>query len=176
MKPSRLAAYLLFAAVGGAWLASASGVIWQARTPRAAAVPAPDVRLDALAADVQSQTTRLRARLANAPAPSPADRNPFTFGSGPDAPRAAARAPLPVVNAPAVPDVREPSLELIGVAETRTAAGIARTAMIAGGHDELIMAAVGQRVLDRYEVVAVGADAVELKDLESGAIRRLALK
>jgi hypothetical protein len=48
--------------------------------------------------------------------------------------------------------------------------------MITGGRDDLMMVTVGQRLLSRYDVVAVGADAVELKDLETGLARRLVLK
>lgn len=77
--------------------------------------------------------------------------------------------------APAI-EIPEPVLQLIGVAENTHDGGVVRTAMITGGHDELMMVGRGQRVLGRYEVVAVGVDAVELKDLETGAVRRLALR
>jgi hypothetical protein len=75
-----------------------------------------------------------------------------------------------------VPEVREPSLQLIGVAENTTKDGLVRTAMIAGGYNELMMVVAGQRILGRYDIVAVGADAVELKDVQTGAIRRLILQ
>ena len=77
---------------------------------------------------------------------------------------------------PAVATTLEPALYLIGIAETKTAAGIVRTAMITGGRDDLMMAMVGQRLLSRYDVVAIGPDAVELKDLETGLPRRLVLR
>jgi hypothetical protein len=48
--------------------------------------------------------------------------------------------------------------------------------MIAGGHDELMMVTAGQRILGRYDVVAVSADGVELKDLQTGSARRLVLR
>ena len=67
--------------------------------------------------------------------------------------------------------MREPALELVGVAESTSPEGIVRTAMITGGHNELMMVTAGQRILGRYDVVAVGADAVELKDVETGGIR-----
>jgi hypothetical protein len=38
------------------------------------------------------------------------------------------------------------------------------------------MVAEGQELAGRYRVSAVGADAVELKDLVTGATRRLALR
>jgi hypothetical protein len=76
----------------------------------------------------------------------------------------------------AVAAVFEPELTLIGVAEQPTAAGLVRTAMIAGPGDELLMVVEGQQIGGRYRVSAVGADAVELQDLATGATRRLVLK
>lgn len=174
MKASRLAAWIFGAAVCGAWLASAAGV---SREPRIVRAPqrSTDVRLDALAADVQAQAGRLRQRMAAAPAPETLDRNPFTFASRRQpAPRVKAPAAAPVVAQP--PEIREPVLDLIGVAESKKDGTIVRTAMITGGYDELMMVVAGQRILGRYDVVAVGADAVELKDLETGVIRRLVLR
>lgn len=180
MKPSRLAAWIFVAGVCGAWLASAAGV---SRSPRMAAPPArtpSDVRFDALAADVQAQSVRLRERLANAPAPVGAARNPFTFPARPAVVRRPAAAPAavpePVLPAPPAAEVREPALDLIGIAENRTANGITRTAMITGGFDELMMVTAGQRILGRYDVALVSVDAVELKDVQTGATRRLVLK
>jgi hypothetical protein len=81
-----------------------------------------------------------------------------------------ALAPEPV---PVSPDL---DLVLVGVAEQSTEAGPVRTAMIAGRGDELFMVTEGQQLAGRYSVGAVSADAVELKDLATGAIRRLSLK
>ena len=55
MNASRLAVWIVGAAVSGAWLASAAGVTRQARNVRVPP-PAPEtVQLDALAAEVQTQ-------------------------------------------------------------------------------------------------------------------------
>jgi hypothetical protein len=175
MNASRLAAWTVGAAVFGAWLASAAGVTRQARAIRIAPRTAEAVQFDALAADVQAQTGRLRDRLANAPAPR-IDRNPFSFSARPVRRVLAAEATTPAVPVPATVEVREPVLELIGLAETRKDEKLIRTAMITGGHDELMMVTAGQRILGRYDVVAVGADAVELLDLQTGATRRLILR
>ncbi len=67
-------------------------------------------------------------------------------------------------------------MELVGVAASTRPEGIVRIAMITGGHDELMMVTAGQRILGRYDVVAVGADAVELKDLQTGGTRRLVIR
>jgi hypothetical protein len=177
MSASRVAAWIIGAAVCGAWLASAAGVTRQARTVRTAPPAAEVVQLDALATDVQAQAGRLRERLANAPAPRLAERNPFRFSPRPERRPAGAAADLPLPPAPLpVPEIREPVLELVGVAESKKEEEVVRTAMITGGYGELMMVTAGQRILGRYDVVAVSDDAVDLKNLETGAIRRLILR
>lgn len=177
MTGARLGVLILGAAVCGAWLASAAGVTRHAQAARSAPRQAEAAQFDALSADIQAQAGRLRARLADAPAPREAQRNPFRFAerAAPVTRRPSPRVAVPFEPAPVPPEVREPSLQLIGVAENRTAEGVVRTAMITGGHSELTMARAGQRILGQYEVVAIGADAVELKDVQTGAIRRLIL-
>jgi hypothetical protein len=175
MSASRVAAWIIGAAVCGAWLASAAGVTRQARGVRTAPRPAEAVQFDALAADVQAQAGRLREQLASAPVPREVERNPFRFSTRQQR-RPVVAADLPPPPAPIVPDVREPVLELIGVAETKKGDDLVRTAMITGGYGELMMVTVGQRILGRYDVDAVGPDAVELKDFETGTIRRLVLR
>jgi hypothetical protein len=51
-----------------------------------------------------------------------------------------------------------------------------RTAMLETGADQMILATVGEPVLHRYKVTAISVDAVELTDLSTGRIRRLALQ
>jgi hypothetical protein len=65
---------------------------------------------------------------------------------------------------------------LIGVAEQKGDAGLKRTAMISAPGDQLFMVTEGQELAGRYRVSAVGADAVELQDIASGATRRLGLR
>ena len=176
MTGGRLAAMLLGAAVCGAWFASAAGVARQARETGITPRQIEAAQFDALAADMQAQAGRLRERLAQAPAPRAAIRNPFRFAERPVASARRGRAVLPAPEPmPATPEMIEPSLQLIGVAETSTKDGMVRTAMITGGSSELMMVTAGQRILGRYEIVAVAADAVELRDVNSGAIRRLIL-
>jgi hypothetical protein len=180
MSAPRLAAWIIGAAVCGAWLASAAGVTRQARTAPPARPPADVVQFDALAADVQAQASRLRERLAQAPAPNSTPRNPFRFAPAPSHRQgraAVTRASVPEASAieVAMPPA-EPALDLIGIAEASTADGLVRTAMLTGDTGDLIMAIRGQRILGRYDVAAVGAEAVELKDVQTGAIRRLVLR
>lgn len=179
MSAPRLAAWIIGAAVCGAWLASAAGVTRQTRIPPTTPPAADAVQFDALAADVQAQASRLRDRLAQAPAPNDRPRNPFRFAPAPSqrqvrattgnaAPQA---TPVEIATAPA-----EPTLDLVGVAETSTAEGLVRTAMLTGDSGDLIMAIAGQRILGRYDVVAIDAEAVQLKDVQTGAVRRLVLR
>ena len=143
------------------------------RAPRAERRAAPD----ALAADVASQAARLRERMAQAPAPGVNLRNPFSFAA-----RAAAPAPAPTVHAAVADDPAPvftaplPSLTLMGIAEDTTPAGPKRTAIIGGQGDELYMVVVGDAVGARYRVTRIGADAVELEDVQTKGFRRLALR
>jgi hypothetical protein len=177
MSATRVAAWIGFTGLVGAWLASAAGL--PGTTPRYQAPkrPADAVLLDQLAADVQSQTGRLRTRLAAAPAPAAATRNPFSFSAAP-AMRPARTASVPAAAVPVfLPEPeREPALELIGIAGDSGTGTLVRTAMISGPAGELVMVTSGQRILGLYDVVAVGSDAVELKHVTSGAVRHLALR
>jgi hypothetical protein len=67
-------------------------------------------------------------------------------------------------------------LALIGIAEDQGPTGMVRTAIITDDVDAVFVLTVGEMLLDRYKVHAIGADAVELKDVASDAIRRLALR
>ena len=168
MTPARAATYLVGALLLAAWLASAAGV----GRPPFQGVPrrsAESVQLDTVALNVQSQASRLRQRLAAAPALQAPIRNPFTFAAR----EPAAKAARPRTLAPPIadPPLPEPELVLLGVAEQ----GSTRTAMIGSG-DELLMATEGQTLAGRYRVAKVGADAIELVDLGTGATRRLFLK
>ena len=178
MSTPRLAAWIIGAGLCGAWLASAAGVTRQVQTFRPAPRPPEVVQLDALAADVQTQAGRLRHQLAQAPTLPATQRNPFRFATAPAAP--AQRLPEIEALTPSAgvepPAPREPALQLIGIAESRKGDAVIRTAMITGGDGELIMVTAGQRILSRYDVIAVGADAVELRDVETGASRRLILR
>ena len=177
MTPSRVAAWMFGAAVLGAWLASAAGVSRQGASGPPSARTDASHPVDHLASDVQTQAARLRQRMDAAPAPQTPTRNPFTFSSriehAPRLPRPAApvvEEPLPPVEPP------DPFLDLIGIAEKRVGDATVRTAMLANDAGDVIMATAGQRVIGLYDVVTIGADAVELKNTLSGATRRLVLR
>ena len=146
MAPARAAAYLGGATLLIAWLASAAAVSRVRFAPPVERRPSALVQLDAVAADVQSQAVRLRTRLAAAPAPDSPRRNPFMFAMREPVGRAAA-APRIRALAPAVPP-SEPDLvmELVGIAEQKTDAGLKRTAMIGAPGDQLFMVSEGEEV------------------------------
>ena len=177
MTPGRAAAYIGGAVLLAAWLSSAATSV-QNPEPVTAPRAEPTSGTDSLASDVQEQAARLRTRLAAAPIPQQPARNPFTFAAR-EVPRlrqSVRAAAVPAPGVVAAPVAAEPELSLIGVAEQQAAQGLVRTAMIVGAGDELFLVTEGQEVAARYRVSAVGADAVELRDLSSGAVRRLALR
>ena len=178
MSAKRAAGYTGGALLLLAWLASAGGLIRQ--EPDAAAAPSPPVETNdaaTLAAEVQAQTLRLKNRMAVAPSPQEPFRNPFAFAERPAAVRSASRARVEAESAPAIPaPPLEPAIELIGVAETASPKGVLRTAIISAHSGELFLVKEGETLAARYRVGTVAADAVELNDLVSGAVRRLALR
>jgi hypothetical protein len=72
--------------------------------------------------------------------------------------------------------MREPVIELIGIAENPGANGPVRTALITNEQEDLMMVTSGQRILSRYDVLVITAEAVDLKDIQTGATRRLILR
>ena len=129
-----------------------------------------------LAAEVQAQTERLKARLAQAPAATEPVRNPFSFAPRDDGRRPARSAtPAALPEPVALPPV-EPAIELVGVAEEQTVQGLVRTAIVSALSGDLWVVKVGETVAGRYKVTTIGADTVELSDPVSGATRRLTLR
>ena len=161
-----------------AWLASAASTTLQNQNPpEESSTPAPSTY--ALVTDVQAQAARLRQRLASAPAPQAPRRNPFLFDARAEpAPRQIVRRlePAPALAPLPPPPPPEPALVLAGVAEDQGPKGPVRTAILADDTEAVFIVTVGQTVLGRYRVEAIGADAVELKDVSTGAIRRLGLR
>lgn len=170
MTLSRGVLFVGGAALLAAWFAAAADSGRQEAAAAAGATTALD-RAESVAREIESQASRLHARLADAPAPSTSGRNPFSFEL-PKPPRATTRAEMSAAESPAVIDVPEPlPLTLSGIAEDHGA----RVAVLSGLGD-VFLARAGDTILSRYEVVAVGADAAELKDLTTGSTIRLGLR
>jgi hypothetical protein len=70
----------------------------------------------------------------------------------------------------------EPPLQLVGIAEHETPAGVVRTALITADSDELFMLVEGETLGGRYRVKTVFPEAVELTDLITSTARRLSLR
>jgi hypothetical protein len=150
------------------------------RATRQTRGPAPRQR-DVSSFDLDEAAARLQARL-DAPkrAETPA-RNPFEFG--PIAtPRRVAEPMPPPVAAPVEPTAPQPPpFALTGVAENKNGDALERTAILTGNNpgsadNQIYFAKVGDQVIGRYQVTAVGADAIELRELASGQIVRLGLR
>ena len=178
MTITRAALYIGGASLLVAWFSSAASVSFQrSHSPAPALDLEPTPSFAAVAADVQAQTRRLRTRLAAAPVAREPVRNPFAFRTvaprpQPEATRRVEEPPPdPLLTAPV-----DPALRLIGIAEDQNADDVVRTAMLATDMDELIMAAVGDIVLRQYKITAIGANAIELMDVNTGRVRRLALQ
>jgi hypothetical protein len=178
MAPKRAAAYIGSASLLAAWLASAAGISMRSsESAEQQPAPVPTSGTEALAADVQSQALRLRERMEAAPMPKEPLRNPFEFASRESRRQRSASSPMSAtIAASGATAVPEPPLTLVGVAEQQTMDGIVRTAMITADSNELFMLVEGDVLGGRYRVKAVGADAVELTDLVTNAIRQLTLR
>ena len=157
-----------------AWLASAASTTFQSLPPERERV-APGNSTDAIAVQVQAHAMRLRERLQSAPTPQLPHRNPFAFQVRAQPVVRPVRRPDPSTPVEPLPPP-EPRLSLIGIAEDQSPAGVTRTAIISDEAENLLMVAVGHTVLGRYRVEAIGADAVELKNVETNAVKRLGLR
>lgn len=155
-----------------AWLAAAATAV---RHDAAQPAPTVAVKPDARGAALDAEVARLTERIRPDVAPLDPGRNLFAFREpkpqpAPAASRRAFAGPPPGALPPG-----PPTFTLDGLAENPGADGPVRTAIISGA-GQLFLVKVGDAVTLRYRVAKIGADAVELTDLSTGAIVRLALK
>ena len=132
--------------------------------------PAIDRRGDELAAEI----ARLHERLRPSVTPRQPGRDLFSFVSPAAGPATASNTPAAPVDSPIVRPA-PPALKLSGIAEDVTPDGLVRTAILSGS-GELFVAKEGDTVAERYRIVKISADVVELEDLTEGTTVRLALK
>ena len=155
-----------------AWLATAAtSDTRQAVQPVAVTTP----RIDMRGAALDSEIARLHEQLRPSTAPRQPGRNLFTFAPKPiarPAPSATTQAP-PTETVAARP--LPPALKLSGIAEDVAPGGVVRTAIISG-FGQLFFAKEGDTVTDRYRVVRISSEVVELSDLVDATAIRLALK
>jgi hypothetical protein len=180
MTLRKAAVYGVGAALLVAYLASANMPVSDSDPQSRGVRPTATSGTESLAVEVRSQAGKLHARMAQAPLPSSHPRNPFSFGAATRTARAndasvgaAVTRDTDVVFAPAAP---LPVFTLMGIAEETAPDGPRRTAVIGGDGDTIFMVREGQMIGDRYKVKKIGADAVELEDLQTQGYRRLALR
>jgi hypothetical protein len=176
MSPTRATAYVGLALVLVAWLAGAAGIAVTSPSPQPQPGHVGVSATQALADEVQAQASRLRARMARAPAPRTPVRNPFAFAKRTATPAQEPPGVLPKPLGPAQSGPGEPPLQLVGIAERETPAGVVRTALITADSDELFMMVEGDTLGGRYRVKTVFPDGVELTDLTTSMARRLSLQ
>jgi len=159
-----------FAIAGGALAALIAGATTTGyrRPPQA---PARDKRAgksDLSGAALAVEIQRLHERLRPSIPPEQPARNLFEYRSR----RAAAPADVhPTIVSPAaasVGDAAPPAVELVGIATDGAGDALVRTAIISG-FGQLFLVKEGEPVSDRYRVVRVTADGVQLSDTQSSA-------
>jgi hypothetical protein len=169
----------LFAVLVAVWGSSASLLPLGRSSDQADRRAADDERQPAPALfDIDEAAARLRTRQRESPAPREGGRNPFDYAHMTAPTPAAAPTPPPAdAIAPAPPAAPPPPLfTLSGIADKTGEDGKpVRTAVISG-LGQLFFAKVGDAVGGRYTVAAIGADAVELRDMTTGETVRLALQ
>jgi hypothetical protein len=170
---------LVLACVAAWWVAVTSMATWRVPASAAdraagAAVPLPPVDDDRL---------RLRLRL-EPPTVPPIERtrNPFVLQSAvpTDSPGPMTRRPLLTAagrgRAPEGAETPAPvPFTLVGIATGRADEPSTRVAILSG-RGELLHVTPGDTLGSRHVVVAIGDDVVELRDLSTGLVQRLALR
>jgi hypothetical protein len=182
---------LIVGAVGGltAWAVAQGSAV-----PSGAPADASSVRAEAAREPVDGpgvttaaepgfdvEINRLRAGLAVMPSLSAPGRNPFRFGADPSVrhlPSAAQERAVLVGTegtdpTPAAPD--RPAMQLLGVAAEEGGEIAVRTAVIATPR-QLYLVREGEQIALRFQVLRIGSDVVELRDLATDDTFQLALR
>jgi len=168
MNASRAALMVVGVNLVAVWAAAAAGGRAAATEP---AAPAQVVAVESVGearASLLAATERLEAHARQNVSPAMA-RDPFRFGAA--ARPAGRRAPdrskpesqADAEEAAVTPVEAEPDFVLQGMAESADGEVIVRTAILRAGA-ELVLASLGTRIGDRYDVVALNADSVEIED------------
>ena len=112
---------------------------------------------------ILEQAARLRARLASPPPFKPPSRNPFRFSEPPATRPFPVPKTRPALTTALVERPERPEMKLVGIAEEAGRDGVTRRTAIISAMAQLIFVKEGERVLGRYEVVRITADAAQLK-------------
>ena len=174
MSFKRTATLLVVGAALAAWLYAAANSGVDTAPPLAAGKTPP---IDQRGAALASEIARLHDQLRPDATPRQPSRNLFSYGARPvrqaPPPPAPPQQPALTEAGPAKPPA--PVLKLTGIAEDKTAEGWVRTAIISMA-GQLYFAKEGEKVTDRFQVVKISSDAVELNDLTDNTAVRLALR
>jgi hypothetical protein len=174
MHVKRTAGIVLGGGAIAAWLAGAATSNRAVPDP---IIPAP-APIDARGSNLAKEIARLHERLRPAAAPHMPGRNLFAFhATAAPAPPTVAAVATAIVEAPIgrAADAL-PALKLSGIAEDPAdGGGTIRTAFISTGN-QLLVVKEGEAVGDRYRVMKITSDTVELIDLSDNSTRRLAMK
>jgi hypothetical protein len=131
--------------------------------------------VDRRGAALASEIARLHERLKPTATPREPGRNLFSFGSRKARPAALADRGRPAPSEPAIVRQIPPPLRLSGIAEDGMPPDVVRTAILSG-FGQLFLVKEGENVTERYRVVRISPEAVELTDVADGSTLRLALK
>jgi hypothetical protein len=168
MNPSRAALIVVGVNLVAVWAAAAAGGRAVATEPAAPHQVVADAAVGEASASLLAAAERLGAHARRDVAPAMV-RDPFRFGAGL---RPVARHDVGPVEdgapaesaAPAAPPAEPgPDIVLQGMAESGDGDALVRTAILSA-RGELVLATLGARIADRYDVVAIAADSVELED------------
>jgi hypothetical protein len=131
--------------------------------------------IDASGALLASEIARLHERLRPTAMPPQAGRDLFSFVASRPRPVELVKMPAAALTEAPIRRPTLPAMRLSGIAEDATPDGVVRTAIISG-FGQLFLAKEGDPVTDRYRVVRISSDVVELTDLADSTTLRLALR
>jgi hypothetical protein len=155
-----------------AWLAAATT---SGRRSNVELLPVKSLPVDRRGAELANEIERLHERLRPTTTPRQPARNLFSYAAPKGRPVApAASVPRPALSEAAPVRPVPPPLKLSGIAEDTADGAVVRTAIISS-RGQVVLVKEGENV-DRYRVVKIGSEAVELNDLTDGSTLRLALK
>jgi hypothetical protein len=170
MKASRAALMVVGVNLVAVWAAAAAGGRAVATAPLAPPqAVAEEAAVGEARAAMLAAAGRLEAHARRDVAPALV-RDPFRFGAesrraeSAAQPRSAPVDPAGIREDAPPPVEHEPDIVLQGMAESAEGETVVRTAILRAGSD-LVLATIGTRIGDRYEVVALTAESVELEDM-----------
>ena len=172
MNVKRTATIVVAGGAFGAWLYAAAT---SGNRDRVESLVMKPPAIDSRGAALAVEIARLHERLRPTATPRQPGRDLFSFVSpAPPRPAPVQMPTAPPVNAP-IARPAPPALKLSGIAEDATPAGLVRTAILSG-FGQLFVAKEGDSIAERYRVVHISSDVVELTDVVEGGVLRLALR